>query len=156
MNLTLERAYKGDKYTIGHLYANGVFVCDTIEDVYRGTNDEMKFIKTEEQTGYWEDKDGNKIEKVYGKTAIPSGTYEVVITYSNRFKKRLPILKNVKGFEGIRIHSGNTEEDSLGCIVVGENKEKGKVLNSRATLTKLMAKLEEALEFGEKLSITID
>lgn len=155
MELTLKRTFKGPEYTIGHLYINGIFVCDTIEDVYRGTTEEMPFTSTGNGEGYWKDEKGNKIQKIYGKTAIPSGTYTINITYSQKFKKRLALLLNVKGYEGIRIHSGNTQEDSLGCIIVGENKVKGKVINSRATLTKLMGKLEEATEFGEEITINI-
>lgn len=155
MNLTLKRTYKGDQYTIGHLYVNNQFFCDTIEDVYRGTTQDMPFTKTGDNTGYWTDSNGNKIQKVYGETAIPSGTYDVEITYSNKFKKHLPEVKSVNGYQGIRIHSGNTQKDSLGCIIVGENKVKGQVINSRNTMTKLMARLEEALEFKETIKITI-
>ena len=68
---------------------------------------------------------------MYGKTAIPTGIYPVTITYSPKFKKNLPLLLNVKGYEGVRIHQGNTDKDTLGCILVGQNKQVGKVLNSR-------------------------
>ena len=155
MEIRLERSYKGAQYTIGHLYLNDVFFCDTIEDVYRGTTQDMPFTSTGNGTGYWTDKDGNRIEKIYGQTAIPTGTYKIDITYSSKFKKRLPLLENVPGYEGIRIHSGNTQEDSLGCIIVGENKVKGQVINSRLTLAKLMSRLEEAFEFNEEVKITI-
>lgn len=155
MKLELKRTYKGDQYTIGHLYINGIFLCDTIEDVYRGTTDDMKFTKTGNSIGYWTDSEGNKIEKVYGKTAIPTGTYKVEVTFSNKFKKDLPLLKDVKGFDGIRIHSGNTEEDSLGCIIVGENKVKGKVINSRIKFNALMEALAPAIKSGEEITITI-
>lgn len=93
--------------------------------------------------------------KVYGETAIPKGTYTVTLTYSNRFKKIMPLINNVKGFEGIRIHSGTTSKDSAGCVLVGENKEIGKVLNSRATYDKLFTKLKAASDKGEKITITI-
>lgn len=72
-----------------------------------------------------------KKSKVYGETAIPTGTYSVTYTYSTRFKKYMPLINNVKGFDGIRIHSGNTAKDTLGCIIVGDNKVVGKVINSR-------------------------
>uniref|UniRef100_A0AAU8B7D0 DUF5675 domain-containing protein n=1 Tax=Dulem virus 42 TaxID=3145760 RepID=A0AAU8B7D0_9CAUD len=93
--------------------------------------------------------------KVYGETAIPKGTYTVTLTYSSRFKKIMPLLNNVKGFDGIRIHSGNSAKDTEGCILVGDNKEVGKVLNSRTTYEKLFAKLKTASEKGEKITITI-
>lgn len=125
MIITLRRIAFKPKYTIGKLYIDGNYVCDTIEDTDRNLDDSM----TEEEI---------KKKKVYGETAIPYGTYPVRITYSNKFKKMLPLVENVKGFSGIRIHSGNTEKDSLGCIIVGKNKKVGMVLDSRVTMDKLM------------------
>lgn len=133
MTLTLKRKYKKNDYTIGDLYINGKWFCNTIEDKDRGLNDTME-LKTIQR------------EKVYGKTAIPTGRYKVSITYSPKYKKNMPLLENVKGFEGIRIHSGNTEKDSLGCIIVGENKKKGVVINSRVTYNKLMDILKNEKE----------
>ena len=125
MKLKLIRKYKGSEYTIGDLYINGRWFCNTLEDVVRNLPD--KCPKTPCQCK----------EKVYGKTAIPSGTYKVILSYSNKFKKILPELLNVPHFTGIRIHSGNTADDSLGCILVGYNKVKGKVINSRDAYNKL-------------------
>ena len=118
MRLTLIRIANRPTYCIGKLYIDGVYVCDTLEDTDRGLSDIM-------------DVEEIKKLKVYGKTAIPVGIYPVTITYSPKFKKNLPLLLNVKGYEGVRIHSGNTDKDTLGCILVGQNKEVGKVLNSR-------------------------
>lgn len=125
MIVTLRRIAFKPTYTIGKLYIDGNYFCDTVEDVDRGLNDSM----TEEEI---------KKKKVYGETAIPYGTYKVSITYSPKFKKNLPLVEGVKGFSGIRIHSGNTAKDSLGCIIVGKNKKVGMVLDSRATMEKLM------------------
>lgn len=125
MIITLRRIAFKPKYTIGKLYIDGNYVCDTIEDRDRNLDDSM----SEEEI---------KKKKVYGETAIPYGTYLVRITYSNKFKKMLPLVENVKGFSGIRLHSGNTEKDSLGCIIVGKNKKVGMVLDSRVTMDKLM------------------
>lgn len=133
MILTLKRKYFKEEYTIGDLYINGKWFCNTIEDKDRGLNNSME-LKTIQR------------EKVYGKTAIPTGRYKVSITYSPKYKKNMPLLENVKGFEGIRIHSGNTEKDSLGCIIVGENKKKGMVINSRVTYNKLMDILKNEKE----------
>ena len=83
-------------------------------------------------------------------------TFLVHYPFSQRFKRVLPLLLNVKGFEGIRIHPGNTAEDTEGCLLVGENKEKGKVLNSRATFERLMAILLEGEKKKEKVTITIE
>ena len=118
MKIDLHRKYKKEGYTIGKLSINGKSICDTLEDTDRELTSDM----SEEEI---------KKRKVFGKTAIPVGEYKVVMTYSNRFKKQMPLLLDVKGFSGIRIHSGNTAEDTEGCILCGKNSEKGKVLNSK-------------------------
>lgn len=133
MEILLQRVAKKDKYTTGKLYINDQYFCDTLEDTDRGLTQSM----TEQQI---------KSKKVYGETAIPTGTYRIIISYSNRFKKQMPLLLNVPGFSGIRIHTGNTEKDSLGCILVGKNKAVGKVLESRDTYNKLFSILQKANE----------
>lgn len=141
MNIILNRIAKKAKYTIGKLYINDKYFCDTLEDTDRGLTQSM----TEQQIGS---------KKVYGETAIPTGTYRIIISYSNKFRKQMPLLLNVPGFAGIRIHSGNTEKDSLGCILVGKNKAVGKVLESRDTYSKLFSILQEANK-KETIKITI-
>ena len=141
MEILLQRVAKRDKYTIGKLYINDQYFCDTLEDTDRGLTQSM----TEQQI---------KSKKVYGETAIPTGTYRIIISYSNRFKKQMPLLLNVPGFSGIRIHTGNTEKDSLGCILVGKNKAVGKVLESRDTYNKLFSILQKA-DKKETIKITI-
>ena len=121
--LTLTRIAKQADYTIGRLEdENGVKICDTLEPKYR-------------------DYKGGEL-KVPRKSAVPEGTYPVVVTKSWKFGKYLPLLVGVPGFEGIRIHSGNTVNDTEGCILVGQNLIKGKVLLSRLTLEKLMRLIE--------------
>ena len=121
--LTLTRIAKRADYTIGRLEdENGVKICDTLEPKYR-------------------DYKGGEL-KVPRKSAVPEGTYQVVITKSKKFGKYLPLLVGVPGFEGVRIHSGNTVNDTEGCILVGQNLIKGKVLLSRLTLEKLMRLIE--------------
>lgn len=143
MLITIDRAWKKDGYTISRLYVNGeLFGCNTLEDTDRGLNQKM-------------DLDEIKNKKVYGQTAIPRGSYECVYTYSNRFKKMLPLLLNVKGFEGIRIHSGNSAKDTEGCILVGLNLKKGMVLNSREWTNKLVSKMKEAWNRKERVIIVI-
>ena len=126
-------------YCIGKLYIDGVYFSDTIEDTDRGLDDSM----TE-----------NEIlkKKIKGQTAIPTGTYNVYITWSPKYKKPMPLLENVKGYSGIRIHSGNTAKDTEGCLIVGKNKEVGKVLESRATYNKLFSILNTT---NEKIIIDI-
>jgi hypothetical protein len=121
MKLQLKRIAFEETYTIGKLSIDGKHFCDTLEDKARP--------------------DG---VKVFGETAIPHGTYKVIITYSNRFKRRLPLLVNVPMFEGIRIHPGNTSVDTHGCILVGNNSEIGKVTQSKYTFYNLFALLEKA------------
>lgn len=140
MELLLIRRYKNDKYTIGDLYIDGVWFSNTLEDTDRGLTDDM----SEEQI---------KKIKVYGRTAIPTGRYKVEVTYSPKFKRHLPLLIDVKGFTGIRIHSGNSAEDTLGCLLVGYNKVKGQVINSRVTSDKLTALLRNT---KEEIYITIE
>lgn len=129
LELRVERAWKKPSYTIGKFFVDGKRFCESLEDRDCGLTSAM----TEADV---------KNRKVYGETAIPTGRYRVKLTYSNKFKRILPEVFGVKGFEGIRIHSGNTAKDSLGCLLLGENKATGKVLNSRATMQKLMAILD--------------
>ena len=126
-------------YCIGKLYIDGVYFCDTIEDTDRGLDDQMKESEILKK-------------KVKGQTAIPTGTYNVFITWSPKYKKPMPLLENVKGYSGIRIHSGNTAKDTEGCLIVGKNKEVGKVLESRATYNKLFSILNTT---NEKIIIDI-
>jgi len=126
MNILIERHTFGDDYTIGDLFVDGYFFCNTLEDTVREV-------------------EGQPVEKwkIYGKTAIPRGKYDVVIDYSNRFKTELPRLLNVKGFTGIRIHPGNTHHDTEGCILVGKQAS-STVINSRATFNRLLGIMDMA------------
>ena len=127
MKLILTRIARKAEYTIGRLEdENGKKLCDTLEPI-------------------WRNYDGGEL-KIPKKTAIPEGTYRVVTTYSLRFRKYLPLLVGVPGFEGVRIHSGNTSRDTEGCILVGQNLQVGKVLWSRITLEKLMKLIENEKE----------
>lgn len=141
MKLSLKRIFLGDTYTIGKLYIDGTYFCDTLEDKVRDLNKNGKFDNGE--------------TKVYGETAIPYGTYKVVVNYSPKFKRDLPLLENVPHFEGIRIHRGNTPQDTLGCILVGENKVKGKVINSTPYEIEITKKLKEAQIKGETNTIEV-
>lgn len=135
MELKLKRIAKRDTYTIGRLFIDEKYFCDTLEPKVR---------------------DLSKEPKVKGKTAIPPGRYRVYLTYSPRFKRILPILEGVPQFEGVRIHRGNTHKDTEGCILVGYNREVGKVLDSAATEQRLMAVLQNAVNKGEQIYITIE
>ena len=125
MIITLIRKVGTKGFTEGKLYLDGVYFCDTIEDEER-------------------------VKKIQDKTAIPKGKYSVIINMSNRFKKLMPLLLNVPNYTGVRIHSGNTSEDTEGCILVGKKLKDGFVTKSRDTFKLLMKKLE-----GQK-DITIE
>ena len=142
MELKLERKYRSNNYCIDKLYINGKYFSDVLEDPDRGLTDTMSLEEIQ------------KI-KIKGNTCIPYGTYNVTITYSPRFKKNLPLINNVKGFDGIRIHSGNKSQDTEGCLLPGFNKVKGQVIDSRVTTDKLIAQIQQALNKGEKVTITI-
>lgn len=152
MKLKLKRRYNGKGYTIGTLYVNDEWFCDTLEDIDRGLNNSMtlKEIKT---------------KKVKGKTAIPKGVYIVDMnTVSPRFKARwwalqfggiVPRLVKVKGFVGCLIHPGNSQYDTDGCILIGRNTVVGGLTESAKTYLALMQKLVDANSNGEEITIEI-
>lgn len=131
MKLTLKRIALRDTYTIGKLYLDGVYFCDTLEDPVRDYNKDGDLDDPGEQ-------------KVWGETAIPYGTYKVKLSYSPKFKRILPRLFDVPHFEGILIHRGNTAKDSHGCILVGKNTQVGMVTSSTVWEKKLIEVMEES------------
>lgn len=135
MELTLNRIFLGGSATIGELLINDKHLCDTLEDRVRPEG-----------------------EKVYGKTAIPEGTYEVKLTHSPRFKKILPEILNVPNFSGIRIHTGNSSKDTEGCILVGtwDGEKEDWISDSRTAFEKLMSLLQKAEDKKESITITIN
>lgn len=140
MNLTLQRDPSGASCTIGELSVDGKLECFTLEDVVRCDNPATP---------------ADEGQKVYGQTAIPAGRYKVIITFSNRFGVDMPILLDVPGFTGIRIHPGNTDADTLGCILVGQAKHIEQISRSRPAYNKLYEKIETALDAGEEVWIEI-
>ena len=138
MKLTLVRKYRKENYCIGDLYIDGVWFCNVLEDKDRGLDDSMTVEEILKK-------------KIKGETAIPYGTYAVHITYSPKYKRLMPLILNVKGYSGIRIHSGNTSKDSQGCLIVGKNTKVGMVTDSRVTYSKLY----EILKDAKSISITI-
>lgn len=152
MKLTLNRRFKAPEYTIGDLYIDGQWFCNTLEDTDRDLSQDMLLTYIQ-----------NK--KIKSQTAIPTGTYKVDMDtvspkysnyskypYAKQFNAKMPRLLNVKGFEGILIHAGNTQKDTDGCILVGINKVKGQVINSQATWKKLMSVL---LKDKDNIKLTI-
>ena len=156
MNIKIYRKYKKETYTIGQLYINGEYFCDTLEDKDRGLNQNMplSYIKS---------------NKVYGETAIPIGTYEITLDIiSNRLSKylfytevcqgKVPRILDVPGFDGILFHVADGAKGAElvnGCIGIGTNAIKGGLLNGKETFKKLYKKMEEAKNRGEKITVTI-
>ena len=151
MELILERIAKRKTYTIGRIY-----IQRRVDDEYLAGTEKEYFCDTLEPT--WRDYEHGAY-KVKGRSAIPEGRYAVVISYSPKFKQWLPILLGGPEFnrkwQGIRIHAGNTAADTEGCILVGKNREIGKVLDSRIWLHRLKQKIVEAKDKGEAVWITI-
>lgn len=142
MELELKRIAKRDDYTIGNLSVDGAYFCDTLEDTDRGIDWGM----SSRDIAY---------RKIKAKTAIPTGKYEVRLTLSPRFGRVLPLLMNVKCFEGVRIHPGNSPEDTEGCILVGLNKVKGQVIESRKTFDTLYRMLADEVKRDKRIFIEI-
>lgn len=134
MKLKLIRRFKGNDYTIGQLFMDGTYFCDTLEDRIRNMPTEAK---------------------VAGATAIPAGTYQVIVNRSPKFGRELPRLVDVPYFEGVLIHRGNTNQDTAGCILIGENKQKGKVINSTGYELSITTSIKSAIDRGESVTITI-
>lgn len=131
VEIKLTRFEFTDESTIGTLSIDGVYQCFTLEDRIRD-------------------------EKVYGRTAISAGIYSVDVTFSNRFKAYMPLLLKVPNFEGVRIHPGNTAEDTEGCILVGLEREDNRITRSREAYRQIFPKLLKAWERQEKIYILIE
>ena len=146
MELLLLREPSGPRATLGRLLVDGEYECDTLEDRVRADPDPRTPANE---------------AKVWGETAIPpcaageSRIYRVVITYSGRFRRDLPLLEEVPGFSGVRIHAGNTHADTQGCILAGKRMGPGTVVESRRAFAQLYAKIDEAIERGERVHIEI-
>lgn len=130
MKIEVKRRALRPGYTIGSMYIDGAYFCDTLEDALRPV-------------------------KIKHETAIPAGTYKVIVNRSPKFGRDLPRLQDVPGFDGILIHRGNTAVDTSGCILVGENKVKGKVINSTGYEVELVRRCKQAIAQGEPITITI-
>ena len=154
MKLEIERRWKKETYTIGRLYVDGVFFCNTLEDKCRGLKqtDSLYFIRE---------------RKVYGETAIPTGTYGVAMNvtspkyaaiawYWQLCQGKMPRLLNVPGFEGILVHPGNDPTQTLGCLLVGKNTKVGQLTESKATFKALYKEMKKAYDAGEEITIIIE
>ena len=134
MEITVKRTYFRDTYTIGAIQVNGKYQMDTLEP---------RAI------------DWQKEQKVAGKTAIPEGRYRLCIDYSKTFKRKMPYLLSVPNFVGVMIHTGNTAKNTRGCILVGKNTATGTLTESRIHFNRLYAQIEEAIDSGEEVWVTV-
>lgn len=139
MKLKLVRIVTCSNYTEGKLYIDGAYLCDTLEDTDRGLEQNMSEFEINRR-------------KIYGQTCIPSGEYKVILNMSPRFKKILPRILDVKGFEGILMHAGNTVQDSSGCILLGTKSADGVLINSRKAVNALIEEIKDQKD----ITITID
>lgn len=153
MELVVDRRWKKQSYTISNLTIDGKWFCNVLEDADRGLNDSMNIERIKEL-------------KIPSITAIPRGTYEITLdVISPKYSKvqfyrevcegKVPRLLNVKGFEGVLIHAGNTDKDSAGCLLVGKNKIRGQVIESKETFKKLYLLLKDKKSRGEKIELKI-
>jgi hypothetical protein len=138
MLLEVRREPSANGCTLGSLYVDGEFECFTLEDVIR----EVAL----QPVALW---------KIAGETAIPSGTYQAIVNISNRFQRLLPLLVDVPGFAGVRIHSGNCAADTEGCILVGRRRGVATVLESRLAFQALFAKIQAAIARGEAVQVKV-
>lgn len=143
MDIVVKRFLLDKKFTVANLYIDKKFCCNTIEDRDRNLN-------------YLMSVDDILSKKVYSETAIPTGIYKVIIDYSNKYKRNMPHILNVKGFDAIRIHSGNFATDSCGCLLCGEFNGKDAVVNSREITKGLQNLIQKAIDEKEEVTLILD
>lgn len=142
MNIRVIRTKLATSFTAGQLFIDDVYFCDTLEDRDRDLHNKQPL-------------DVIVKNKIKGQTAIPTGHYAIDITYSQRFARLLPLICDVPGFSGVRIHPGNTAEDTEGCILVGKYNNKGVVLKSRETFNALYERIKQAKDNRENITLLI-
>lgn len=143
MKITVKRFAFEDDYTIGRLSIDGKYICDTLEPRSAHVSNKENSQQITEQ------------KHVYGKIAIPTGTFKIEMAMSSKFHKLMPYLTNVKAFEGVMIHPGNYPKDTLGCILPGWNRRVGMVCASVTAFSEIMTHIRMALSRKEEITITI-
>lgn len=143
MELKVHRRFRAETYTIGTMYLDGLRFCDTLEDTDRGLRSDMPLSEI-------------KAKKKYGITAIPTGRYKIKMSYWAKYKKYYPELCNVPGFSSILIHGGKNATATLGCVLIGENKIKGGLINSGDYMAALRPLIDATIKAGKEVWITIE
>ena len=143
MELKVHRRFRAETYTIGTMFIDGLRFCDTLEDTDRGLRSDMPLSEI-------------KAKKKYGITAIPTGRYKIKMSYWAKYKKYYPELCNVPGYTSILIHGGKNASATLGCVLVGENKIKGGLINSGDYMAALRPLIDTTIKAGKEVWITIE
>lgn len=151
MKLTVERKWKKADYTIGRLYIDGEYVCNTLEPVDRGLANTAKPGDTDSEQWHQADKNTKEVKALYtaGTTAIPTGHYRICLSMSQKFHGMRMFLRDVPGFLGVMIHEGNYPKNTQGCILVGENSKQGAVMMSRNYEQLIRVRVKNALDKGD-------
>lgn len=157
MNILVKRTARKSNYTVGKVSIDGKYFCDSLEDADRGVTQVMPFtpMPVGSAKGYWSIGDGKKIEKVYGKTAIPTGIYDACSYYWPKFKCYVVQLLRVPGFTGILMHNGMTADHSEGCILLGKNNIVGRLDGDRVYMDALAARVMACEKRAEKVTVQV-
>lgn len=155
MNIKIERKARKKDYTIGKVYVNGQYFCDSLEDTDRGITQIMPFTPTGGANGYWMNADGGIIEKVYAKTAIPTGIYECCGYWWAKHKCYVIMLLRVPGFTGILMHNGMTADHSEGCILLGKNNIVRRLDGNRMYMDALASRMLACERIGERVTVEV-
>ena len=155
MNIKVKRTARKSTYTIGKVTIDGKAFCDSLEDTDRGVTQVMPFTSTGGANGYWVTHDHGIIEKVYGKTAIPTGLYDACSYYWPKFKCYVVQLLRVPGFTGILMHNGMTADHSEGCVLLGKNNIVGRLDGDRVYMDALAARVMACEKRGEKVTVEV-
>jgi hypothetical protein len=143
MTIRIDRQWKKAEYTISKVYINGRYYgCNALEDTDRGLLQAMQIAEIQKR-------------KINGKTAIPRGYYDVKVTWSEKYQRNMPLVVDVPGFSGIRLHSGNSAKDTEGCILFGKNDKVGWISDSRYWTDKIYRLINTALAKGEKITLIV-
>lgn len=155
MKIQVKRTARKSTYTVGKVYIDGKYFCDSLEDTDRGVTQVMPFTSTGGTKGYWTKADGKRIDKIPGKTAIPTGLYDCTSYYWDKFGCFVAQALRVPGFLGILFHNGTTADNSEGCILLGKNNVVGHIDGNRVYMDALAARVLAAEHRKEKIQVEV-
>lgn len=155
MKIQVKRTARKGTYTVGKVSIDGKYFCDSLEDTDRGATQVMPFTSTGGIKGYWTTPDHGTIEKVPGRTGIPTGLYDATVYFWPKFKCYCVQLLRVPGFTGILMHNGMTADHSEGCVLLGKNNFVGRLDGSRLYMDALAARALAAEKMGERVMVEV-